>query len=333
MSIYARLIAVWVMVGVCLGLWAAPAQAMVRIDHQFVADTSCAAVSSIRRGTNPGNVRVQAGQTFHVIGKNKEDATHYLIEVNRAEPADRWIPVGCGHLQDALPIDNPPTSERRADDYLLALSWQPAFCETKPSKPECKTQSLDRFDSRNLAIHGLWPQPSFNIYCNVSDKIKALDKAKQWSELPDIALSNETRKELAEKMPGFASNLHLHEWYKHGTCYSGSPEEYFTETILLQDQVNTSGVRELFAETIGDSLTSSEIRDRFDEAFGDGAGDRVFIKCARDIDGEQENMIVELWLNLKGNIEPTTSLKTLLQEGKVVEAGCPLGLVDPAGFN
>jgi ribonuclease T2 len=26
-----------------------------------------------------------------------------------------------------------------AQDYLLAISWQPAFCETKPAKTECKT--------------------------------------------------------------------------------------------------------------------------------------------------------------------------------------------------
>ena len=43
------------------------------------------------------------------------------------------------------------------DDYVLAASWQPSFCETKPDKDECESQTGDRFDATHFAIHGLWP--------------------------------------------------------------------------------------------------------------------------------------------------------------------------------
>src|SRR3546814_1497468 len=45
-----------------------------------------------------------------------------------------------------------------ADFFVLAVSWQPAFCETRPAKPECVTQDEDRFDASHFALHGLWPR-------------------------------------------------------------------------------------------------------------------------------------------------------------------------------
>jgi ribonuclease T2 len=194
-------------------------------------------------------------------------ATHYLLQLEGAAPSLRWVPVSCGRLgqpgsepvpdpgnapgpdpgnapgpdpentpgnppeTETLPpvpsLDLPEMDTSRRGDFLLALSWQPAFCETKPTKIECRDQSADSFEAGNLALHGLWPQPRDNDYCGVSPEVEQIDQAKRWDELPPVALSAETRKALAEQMPGYASNLHLHEWYKHGTCYSNSPEEYF----------------------------------------------------------------------------------------------------------
>jgi hypothetical protein len=44
-------------------------------------------------------------------------------------------------------------------------------------------------------------------------------------------------------------------------------------------------------------------------------------------------MVVELQVNLKGNIQPDTPIGSLLQAGQTVPAGCTLGEIDPAGFN
>jgi len=311
----------------CLALWSRPAYAFITLDEQFVAGEACEALQSIRSGTNPGNIRLTPQESYPVIGKNRDNASHYLLRIEGAEPLQRWVSVQCGQLLGS----STPAPVNQA--YLLALSWQPSFCETKPSKPECQSQTEQRFDATNLVLHGLWPQPSQNIYCNVSDEIKRLDKDKRWSQLPPINLSAETRNALAVKMPGFASDLHLHEWYKHGTCYSDSPEEYFQESIALLDQVNNSSVRELFVRNIGNSVSSNEIRNQFDVAFNNGAGSKVQVQCQRDIDEAQNNMVVELQVNLKGNIQPDTPIEGLLQSGKTVPAGCTLGEIDPAGFN
>jgi ribonuclease T2 len=270
-------------------------------------------------------------QTYPVLGKNRDNASHYLLSIEGAEPSNRWVSVQCGQLLGSSAPASPvnPISQ----DYLLALSWQPSFCETRPNKSECESQTAQRFDATNLALHGLWPQPRQNIYCNVSRDLERLDKENRWSELPPIELSEETSNELAIKMPGFASGLHLHEWYKHGTCYNSSPEEYYQESIALLDQVNNSSVRDLFAENIGNFLSSTEIRDQFDESFNEGAGSKVQVQCKRDIDEEQDNMVVELQINLKGNIQLDTSIANLLEAGRTVPSGCALGEIDPAGFD
>jgi ribonuclease T2 len=221
----------------------------------------------------------------------------------------------------------------REPEYLLALSWQPSFCETKPSKQECQTQTSRRFDATHLVLHGLWPQPQANIYCGVPQRIIQLDQNKQWANLPPINLSAPTRRALAEKMPGLMSNLHLHEWYKHGTCYSHSPEEYFQESIALLDQVNNSSVQDLLERNIGRFLEARTIRSEFDRAFSQGAGARVQVQCERDIDQDRNNMVVELQLNLKGVIQPTTPMKGLLLAGRNVPLGCSRGEIDPAGVN
>lgn len=320
--------------GCFLTLWSKTAYAFIALNDRFVAKEACVAVESIRRGSNPGNIRLQPQTTYPVIGKNRADASHYLLKIEGANPPTRWVSVQCGRLLGTSAPDTPnqPDQPDQAgnQEYLLALSWQPSFCETKPNKPECQSQTAQRFDATNLVLHGLWPQPNQNIYCNVSPNLQRLDKENRWSELPPINLSEATRTALAEKMPGF--DLHLHEWYKHGTCYSASPEEYYQESIALLDQVNNSSVRELFASNIGDFLSSAEIRQQFDAAFQAGAGTKVQVQCKRDIDDDRENMVVELQINLKGEIQGDTSIADLLAAGRTVPAGCALGEIDPAGL-
>ena len=216
----------------CITIFVTPATASVKLNGTFVANKSCEALQSINKGTNPGNVFVEANDTYEVVAKNKEDATHYQIKIKGVEPSVRWVEIDCGKVI-AKTFSN--------EDYLLALSWQPAFCETRPEKPECLTDDTKTFEATHVVLHGLWPQPYENVYCGVRTQIIALDKdSSKWLEMPAIELSKKTRKKLRKKMPGFASGLHLHEWYKHGTCYS----EYYQESLALLDQVNKSAVRD-----------------------------------------------------------------------------------------
>ena len=152
----------------CLTLWSRPAYAFITLNDQFVAGEACEALQSISSGTNLGNIRLTPQKTCPVIGKNRDNASHYLLRLEGAEPLERWVSVQCGQLLGS----SAPVNQA----YLLALSWQPSFCETKPSKPECESQTPQRFDATNLVLHGLWPQPRANVYCNVQGATKPLER-------------------------------------------------------------------------------------------------------------------------------------------------------------
>lgn len=223
--------------------------------------------------------------------------------------------------------DNLAASDRR----VLAINWQPAFCETQQDVVECQTQTETRFDASNFTLHGLWSESQ---YCGVTRQIIDLDKARppRWLDLPAIDLSEKLWAKLQVQMPGVASGLHLHEWYKHGTCYSQTPEEYFRESLALLEQINNSSVRELFVKNIGKEIVTETIRTEFDRAFSNNAGDKVSFNCKYNPTSMNRSVIVELKLYLQGKIEADTSIANLLKNSKSVALGCSIGEIDPVGF-
>ncbi|MER8568538.1 ribonuclease [Mesorhizobium sp. M0924] len=335
-----RISAIWGAVLVALagvGL----ARADVKMSGSFVADAACPATQAIKSGKNPGNIATTAGQSYDLLAGNKDAPTHYLIRVPGADPERRWVKISCGHVtggsaaaQPAAPADQgkPAAPASGKPEYVFALSWQPAFCETKSSKPECQAQTAGGFDASHFTLHGLWPQPNGNFYCQVPASDKANDNPAHWADLPPVDLDAATRAELDQVMPGTASKLERHEWIKHGTCYGKSQQEYFAEALNLMRAVNASPVRELFTRNVGKQLTSDQIRSAFDSAFGAGSGARVRVSCLVD-PSSGRRLIGELTLGLTGPIGPDSSLGTLmLGSAPTTKAGCPKGSVDAAGF-
>lgn len=212
---------------------------------------------------------------------------------------------------------------------VLAMSWQPAFCENARRKRECRTQTAERYDATHFALHGLWPQPGSNVYCGVSAEQEQLDKSGKWRRLEIARLPQDLWDRLRRTMPGTQSSLHRHEWVKHGTCYSRDAETYYAHSLALMDAVNASSLRDLFASSIGTRLSNRQIRSAFDTAFGDGAGDRVRVACRRD--GNRQ-LIVELTLGLKGRVTNAPDMAMLIQNAPKTDPGCPGGIIDRAGF-
>ncbi len=128
-------------------------------------------------------------------------------------------------------------------------------------------------------------------------------------------------------MPGVASYLHRHEWYKHGVCYGTSADQYFRDAIALLQMINDSPVRDLFVDNIGKRVESQAIREKFSEAFGLNAGAKVNVRCARG-----SGLITELWINLGGDIGPDASLAELLKNAKPAKLSCQGGTIDPVGY-
>jgi len=331
-----RLIALTVVV---LTWLPAPSQAYVQAGGYLIARQPCPALQSIRNGSNPGSVTLTVDMAYPVLGKNRPDATYWHLHIGGAAPQARWVPITCGiHVvraddggdtadaSSAAPsAANATTGGGCNRDYVLALSWQPAFCQDHPRKNECQTQVPGRYDTAHLTLHGLWPQPPGREYCDVSERDKALDRSGAWAQLPPLALTDATYLQLLQLMPGVASQLQRHEWIKHGSCFGAPAEVYFRAAMALQRQVNRSPIRQLFVDNVGGRLSAAEIRAGFDKAFGPGTGSKVNMRCTG-------GLVTELWIHLRGEVTPSAPLAALLKHAPDAHAGCREGLVDREGL-
>jgi len=305
----------------------------VSLEGYFIALMHCAA-NKKKDSDNPGNVSVEAMRAYSMVARNATPGTHYQITVPGAPVTEsRWVPMTCGAYapKSALVIAGggsgpgpspggglPPDSI----EYVLAASWEPAFCASAAGqgKPECASQTPQRFDATHFSLHGLWPddlddRAIFPCYCERGPPVSCSGSQPRDTS---IAISQAVMSELEVVMPGVQSGLHLHEWPKHGSCYEddktgadagATPDEYFTEVLALMRQLNDSPVQVLFADHLGEMLSREQIEAAFDQAFGAGAAERVIIKC----NGTGGNAVIsELWIGLKGDITPTSDLASLI---------------------
>ncbi len=319
------------------------------LDGYFIALKSCQAFHSKNKQTNPGDVKTTEMMAYVVKALNKPNGDYLQIVVPDAPVVEeRWVSVSCGvHVVDAqqaavdsASFDNAEmkpttslTSSTESSENVLALSWQPAFCESKPNKAECKALNKGRLPitEQQLSIHGLWAQPRSNVYCGVPKSIQALDKDRRWDQLPELELSDNVKEDLGIAMPGTASLLERHEWIKHGTCHRGvgGAEEYYADTLAVTQRINDSVVAEFLASQVGELVSTQTIRDKFDEAFGAKTGERVQFHCGSD---QGRVLLQELTIHLSGTIDEDANIGALMRAAKSVSLGCPEGVIDPAGL-
>ncbi len=312
-------------------VWATgAARAEVPLAGSFTASQACPALQSIRQQANPGRVMTEPGRAYPVTAKNKDDATYFLITVEGAEPRQRWVAAGCGRTDAAsAAVATPaaaPGGGTRAT-HVLALGWEPAFCREHPDKAECARETAQSFEATHLSLHGLWPQLRGRAYCGVDRAVAQAGRAHDWGRLPAPAIGPATRQRLAAIMPGTQSGLERHEWIVHGTCYGASADQYFNRAASLAEQVNASGVRDVFVQHTGGPVTAGDIRAAFDQAFGAGAGARVSVSCpGRDA----TRRVGEIVISLAGDVTGEAPLAELIRAAAPVPPGCPSGLVERA---
>ena len=169
------------------------------------------------------------------------------------------------------------SSNASAESYAFAVSWQPEFCETKGTKPECVAMKPTRFDARNFTLHGLWPQTS--EYCGATEQQKKADSDGKWQQLPAVTLKPDVQAALTEAMPGTASYLERHEWLRHGSCANLGADEYFTTAIGLLRQLNGSEFGRFVSKRVGSDISLERMRQIADASFGVTAKDSIEYLC------------------------------------------------------
>eukprot|EP01034_Spumella_vulgaris_P033243 gene33243-41016_t len=171
------------------------------------------------------------------------------------------------------------STANQQDSYLLAMSWQPGFCEHTPrtsGKPECAAMDKGSLVVSNLTLHGLWPNKKAcgTSYGNCDGK--------------PFALKKETVALVAPWMPNFyyENSFGKYEWNKHGTCQSLDPDAYFTKAVAAVKLVNSSAIGEQILKNIGGSFNADKFFATLRSQYGEAAASRVMLVCAGRTPGD-----------------------------------------------
>lgn len=151
-----------------------------------------------------------------------------------------------------------PTSLAKADQpfdyYVLALSWSPSFCESRPYADQCG-------QGRRFILHGLWPQ---------------FDKG-----YPQDCPSGEadpTNRELAQYEDLTESRgLLAYQWRKHGRCAGVSAERYLAASRAAVEAVTIPPSLDRIARDL--RVDAKVIEAAFLEANPEMDRDGVTVKC------------------------------------------------------
>lgn len=265
-----------------------------------------------------------------------------VVELGLAEGAPLATPKPAQTTEDTAPVsaneDAPWTdADINFDYYVLALSWQPAFCETRPTKEECVSQHAGRYDAQNFALHGLWPnlendpQHTFG-YCGVAQAVMRQDKNNAWCALPTLALSDAVWGELSTVMPGATSCLHNHEWYKHGTCAGLSADAYFALSNHLTALFSQTAFDDYVAANVGQTVKRRTLLDTFASEFGADASDYLSLRCSK-VAGV--SLLTEIQIALRPDIPADVNFGTLFPTDDIRPSGsCPAQFkIDKVGLD
>ena len=286
----------------------------------FTALRVCPLYQSKREKTNPGSLSTSVDARYAIRESQKgKDGAWFRVQTDAAASPLRWVSAECG-VSDANehPEDDVCRLPGHQDANVLALSWQPAFCASHQEKTECEKATPERYDATHFTLHGLWPNQSAcgrdYGYCG-----GVHTQPRDFCSYPEVTLTPETRKRLAQVMPSVAYGtcLERHEWWKHGTCWAGDPDAYFSEALRIAQLINESPVvTEVLRAAIGKSIEASALQGAIDAAFGSNASKKFELDCT------DAHELVEVRVSLPANIQPDEPMSTLLQRSQNAPSGC-----------
>ncbi|WP_367607552.1 ribonuclease T [Legionella sp. W05-934-2] len=308
---------------VFLLLIAISSHAFVPIQGSFQATASCPAYLSKNQKTNPDNIHLALNQVYDLVEANK--ASHpdwYRIRVDQTSNPLRWVSAGCGLVNETsdLPGEHCNQQPGYADSYMLALSWQPAFCETygyERGKAECYKLTKKSYTATHLALHGLWPNQTA---CGIDYGYCQAEKQKNHCDYPPIHFTDLVAKELAQVMPSYSegSCLERHEWNRHGSCQLLDQNDYFDTASQLAKLFDKTGFGELLRKYNGGYVPLESLKQAFIKDFGEKAIDKLYLGC-------QQGMLVDVWISLPANVSLSMKATDMINQAPNVNRNnnCP----------
>lgn len=331
--------------------------ASVPVSGTLTAEHACQAFVSKNKKTNPNHQLLRIGTSYTLLEANKaDDPQWYRIRIEGAAPKERWVHKFCGTLLLAgggsndgggsddgggvtpivagdCPLNNCNDAATQ-ESHLLAISWQPAFCETSAgrSKPECSIDDPAAFQANNFTLHGLWPNKLSQCGINYGYCGSVCSRPSgSMCNYPAVPLSADVRAELAEVMPSVdaGSCLQRHEWWKHGTCSGMDADTYYIVSTALTLEFNQAGPAALMAANVGGSVEVENFLALIDGAFGPDSRKLIELKC-------RSGNLNEVKIHLPREISANDTLASLIQRmdksGHSAKDNCGNSFkVDPIG--
>ncbi|SFB23540.1 ribonuclease T2 family protein [Azotobacter beijerinckii] len=278
----------------------------------FVASQRCEAYLSFRKQTNPGPAKAEPGREYRIREIDEQDYHWLRIEMPGVAEPLRWVPGDCGSVRD-MDLAKPAARETRQssagvcqtpglqDSYVLAITWQPGFCEYKldksksKQKPECRAMDSGELNIAHFTLHGLWPNKK-ECGKNYGNCAKS-----------DIQLSEETLSLVKPWMPNFQfeNNFGNYEWQKHGTCQTGMDDDaYFRKAVTAVRTFNDSEAGQYIRANIGKSVERRELLETLKRTHPDAPNSFSFL-CT-------DNRLHEIQIRLPADFREGPSLAGLI---------------------
>ncbi|MGI2258461.1 ribonuclease T2 family protein [Shewanella sp. GXUN23E] len=298
-------------------------------DGVLAATETCPLYQSKNKLTNPGNLQTTAGRQYQIteyLGR-PQAPQWFRVRTTATETPLRWLSADCVDVQQfsAHKADNKKqtgncNTRAQQDSFVLALSWQPAFCDLNGrDKTECRMLDAnpEAIAHRQFSLHGLWPnKSSCGVKYGFCGEVKT--KPRTFCDYPALSLSSDVRTQLEQVMPSarYGTCLQRHEYWKHGSCMTAQPDEYFAMSAKLINQINSSSfVTEFIARHRGEKVSREQWQQAFDSSFGQGAHRRVKLQC-------HKGLLTEVQMQLPLNLD--APLRELLTRAEPTHKGsCP----------
>lgn len=161
----------------------------------------------------------------------------------------------------SAPAPDGPVRRLPVAGYTLAASWSPEFCRggRKGESIQCSGTN-GRF---GFVLHGLWPQARRG-------------PSPQWCSLTPRPSPDLIRRNLCMTP---APRLLEHEWAKHGSCMTKTPEAYFKTSAILWHSLRWPDADRLSRQG---SLTVGDLRSAFVIANPDWRREMIGVVLSRN---------------------------------------------------
>jgi ribonuclease T2 len=143
--------------------------------------------------------------------------------------------------------------------YTLAVSWSPEFCHNDKVSMQCSGRN-GRF---GFVLHGLWPEARSG-------------PPPQWCSLTPRPSPALIRQNLCMTPVPW---LLEHEWAKHGSCITRTPEAYFRTSSILWRSLRWPDADQLSRQQ---GLTVGDLRRAFAASNPDWRERRVGVELSRN---------------------------------------------------